>query len=359
MFKRIGASVSLLISFAASVVGAQTAPPKKDIPAIAKAANGSIVTIITLADDKPIALGTGFLVSPDGVIVTNYHVIKTGNVAVVKFPDGTALSVDGVLASDKVRDLAIIKIHGKTFRSLTLGNSDRVQIGEDVVAIGNPLGLELTVSNGILSGVRTVEKEGGKFLQVTAPISHGSSGGPLFNMAGEVIGITAMYFEGGENLNFAIPVNDAKLLLATQSSALGSLPNEVEKEPVPSVPKAEPPAFWLKDVSNIKDGDEFASAFARASICDHIKLHRATDDEKAPLQEKKWKAGYYEIEFAAISSDVARLANMGFSFMPRGAKYILTTTSPNGFKDVSYYASSDDAANKACVLVKLDRPPWW
>jgi hypothetical protein len=215
---------------------AQSAPIRKDIPSIAKAANGAIVTIVTAANDKPIALGTGFLVSPDGVIVTNYHVIKTGNVAVVKFPDGTALSVDGVLASDKVRDLAIIKIHGKTFRSLTLGNSDRVQIGEDVVAIGNPLGLELTVSNGILSGVRTVEKEGGKFLQVTAPISHGSSGGPLFNMAGEVIGITAMYFEGGENLNFAIPVNDAKLLLHNQSGALHDLPNEPEKSQVAEVP---------------------------------------------------------------------------------------------------------------------------
>jgi hypothetical protein len=91
--------------------------------------------------------------------------------------------------------------------------------------------LELTVSNGILSGVRTVEKEGGKFLQVTAPISHGSSGGPLFNMAGEVVGITSMYFEGGENLNFAIPVNDAKGLMRNQSAKLQNLPNEI---PAPS-----------------------------------------------------------------------------------------------------------------------------
>src|SRR5712691_8390611 len=106
-----------LIFIAAGVVAAQSVPPRKDIPSIAKAANGAVVTIVTAANDKPIALGTGFLVSPDGVIVTNYHVIKTGNVVVVKFSDGTAVSVDGVLASDKVRDLAIIKIHGKTFRS--------------------------------------------------------------------------------------------------------------------------------------------------------------------------------------------------------------------------------------------------
>jgi len=209
----------------AGLVAAQSAPPRKDIPAIAKTANGAIVTIITAANDKPIAQGTGFLVSADGVIVTNYHVIETGNVAIVKFPDDTAFPVDGVLATDKARDLAIIKIHGRTFRTLALGDSDDIQVGEEVVAIGNPLLLESTVSNGIISGVRT-SKELGKFLQTTAPISPGSSGGPLFNMRGEVVGINTLYLEGGENLNFAIPVNDAKLLLSHQSAKLENLPNE-------------------------------------------------------------------------------------------------------------------------------------
>ena len=183
MVKRFVPKFVSLCFIVAGVVAAQSVPPRKDIPAIAKAANGAIVTIITAVNDKPIAQGTGFLVSADGVIVTNYHVIENGNVAVVKFPDGTVLPVDGVLAADKVRDLAIIKIHGKTFRTLTLGNSDRIQVGEEVVAIGNPLSLESTVSNGIISGVRTSKEQGGKFLQTTAPISPGSSGGPLFNMA--------------------------------------------------------------------------------------------------------------------------------------------------------------------------------
>jgi S1-C subfamily serine protease len=208
------------------------APRRKDIPSIAKVAKGAIVTIVTAVDDKPIALGTGFIVSPDGVIVTNYHVIKTGNVAATKFADGSILEVDGVLAADKDRDLAIIKIHGKVFHALTLGNSDQIQIGEDVVAIGNPLGLELTVSNGILSGIRADKDAGGKFLQTTAPISHGSSGGPLFNMQGQVIGINSMYYEGGENLNFAIPINDAKRLLSAKSTELQNLPNEAEPRKV-------------------------------------------------------------------------------------------------------------------------------
>jgi S1-C subfamily serine protease len=149
------AAVVLAVLFSAVGLSAQTmrsSSPRMDIPTLAKAATGAIVTIsMSDKDGKPVAQGTGFLVSTDGRIVTNYHVIANGNIAVVKFSDGTALPVDGVLAGDKVRDLAVIKIHGRNFRPLTLGNSDRIQIGEEVVAIGNPLGLELTVSNGILS----------------------------------------------------------------------------------------------------------------------------------------------------------------------------------------------------------------
>jgi hypothetical protein len=205
----------------------QSAQPRKDIPAIAKAAEGAIVSIVMSdKDGQPVAQGSGFLVSKDGLIVTNYHVIAEGSSAVVKLPDGAFYVVDGILALDKTRDIAVIKAHGQHFRTLALGNSDRAEVGEDVVAIGNPLSLESTVSNGIVSGMRAVKEEGGEFLQITAPISPGSSGGPLFDMAGEVIGITTMYLKGGENLNFAIPINDAKPLLELDSAKLQDFPNE-------------------------------------------------------------------------------------------------------------------------------------
>ncbi|MGB6392035.1 MAG: trypsin-like peptidase domain-containing protein, partial [Candidatus Acidiferrales bacterium] len=214
-FSSVALPLGLLLS---GVVAAQSAPPRKDIPAIAKAANGVIVSIITSdKDGHPVAQGTGFLVSKDGRIVTNYHVIKGASSAIVKLPDGAFYDVDGVVAFDKARDLAVIKAHGQNFRVVTLGNSDRVQVGEEIVAIGSPLSLESTVSSGIVSGIRTIKEEGGKFLQITAPISPGSSGGPLFNMAGEVVGITTLYLKGGENLNFAIPINDAKRLLSADS----------------------------------------------------------------------------------------------------------------------------------------------
>lgn len=97
------------------------------------------------------------------------------------------------------------------------------------MAIGNPLWLESTVSSGIVSAIRTIEDEGGKFLQITAPISPGSSGGPLFNIAGEVVGITTSGIKGGENLNFAIPINDGKALLLAKFSKLHDLPNETSQ----------------------------------------------------------------------------------------------------------------------------------
>jgi hypothetical protein len=232
---RYMAAVPLLLA----AMSAQNAPTTNkgrhlDIPAISREANGSIVSIVMSdKDGHPLAQGSGFLVSKNGHVVTNYHVIKNGASAVIKLPDGAFFVVDGVLASDKNRDVAIIKAHGNNFRPLTLGDSNRLQVGEEVVAIGSPLSLESTVSNGIVSAIRTIEEEGRKFVQITAPISPGSSGGPLFNMAGEVVGITTSGLRGGENLNFAIPINDARSLLTVPASqALLALPNEPEAAPV-------------------------------------------------------------------------------------------------------------------------------
>ena len=158
------------------------------------------------------------------------------------FLTGSLFAVDGVFAFDKDRDVAVIKAHGNNFKALPLGDSDQIQVGEDVIAIGSPLSLESSVSNGIVSGIRIVDELGGKFLQVTTPISHGSSGGPLFNMTGEVVGITTMFLKGGENLNFAIPINDAKPMLLSHSARLQNFPNEVIPEETPKETRSTPTA---------------------------------------------------------------------------------------------------------------------
>jgi len=230
--KYMAAVLLLVAAMSAQNVPSTNKGRHLDIPAISREANGAIVSIVmSNTDGHPIAQGSGFLISKDGHVVTNYHVIKSGSSALVKLPNGTFFTVDGVLASDKNRDVAIIKAHGSNFRTLTLGDSARLQVGEEVVAIGNPLSLESTVSNGIVSAIRTVENEGGKFVQITAPISPGSSGGPLFNMAGEVVGITTSHLVGGENLNFAIPIDDVKHLTTLPRLAKArAFPDEAEDE---------------------------------------------------------------------------------------------------------------------------------
>jgi S1-C subfamily serine protease len=257
MIRYMAAVPLLLAAMSAQNVPSTNKGRHLDIPAISREANGSIVSIVmSNKDGHPIAQGSGFLISKDGHVVTNYHVIKSGTSAVVKLPDGAFFPVDGVLTSDKGRDVAIIKAHGNDFHTLTLGDSDRLQVGEEVVAIGSPLSLESTVSNGIVSAIRTVEDEGGKFVQITAPISPGSSGGPLFNMAGEVVGITTAGLRGGENLNFAIPINDAKLMLRATFSTASALPDEVdeaenhENAPSPKVGQALTPSTGNKLTGN-------------------------------------------------------------------------------------------------------------
>ena len=297
----------LLICTITSVAAAQGDPSRKDIPAIAKAANESVVSIVMSdKDGKPLAQGSGFFVSKDGIVVTNYHVISEGSSAVVKLPDGAFYVVDGVLASDKVRDIAVIKAHGQDFRTLKLGNSDRVQVGEEVVAIGNPLSLESTVSNGIVSGIRTAKELGGKFLQVTAPISPGSSGGPLFNMTGEVIGITTLYLKGGENLNFAIPVNDAKRLIQTGSTKLQQLPNEPELVTTTESPEPDLEQQWVV----VKETSLYSSLIGHKAFDEVIRLPRGEKVEKVGSPDNGWRrvfvptGGFWGyVSYDAVSND--------------------------------------------------------
>lgn len=206
--------------------------PTLSIPAIVQRAKGAVVLVHGATSDGSTTYdGTGFVVSSDGVVVTNYHVIAHDASAVVKLPNGAYFPVQGVLAADPKRDLAVLKLDATGLSTVSLGNSDAVQVGETVVAIGSPLTLESSVSSGIVSGVRNDPALGGSFLQITDPISHGSSGGPLFDLHGRVVGITTMYLEGGENLNFAIPINALKPLLRSELAQLQPLPGGNPPQP--------------------------------------------------------------------------------------------------------------------------------
>jgi curli biogenesis system outer membrane secretion channel CsgG/V8-like Glu-specific endopeptidase len=179
------------------------------IEGLVQTANPAIVMITTVGNTGS-SLGSGFLISPDGTIVTNYHVIKGAEGLGVKFAQEKELITNvSVIKTDAMRDIALIKINTPVnVAPLPLGDSEQVVIGERVVAIGNPQGLQNTVSDGLVSAVR--DSGGVKQFQISVPISHGSSGGALINMRGQVIGITSSGIEQGQNLNFAIPINYVK-----------------------------------------------------------------------------------------------------------------------------------------------------
>lgn len=170
--------------------------------------------------------GSGFLISPSGLLVTNYHVIENMDklvVALTKKGDTQLFDVNLIVAKDSLRDIAVLKIEGQNLPYIAIGDSDLVRVGQTVFALGNPQGLVNTISGGMISQIR--EREGGlKDFQITNPISEGSSGGALFNKNGEVIGITYAFYEMGQNLNLAIPINEVKDLLGLNPANFEIIP---------------------------------------------------------------------------------------------------------------------------------------
>ncbi len=191
--------------------------PVRDVQDLVKQIGEAVVQVST-----PEGLGSGFFINPDGYLITNFHVIEGETEISVEVYHQT----DGQLARDtykqvrivainKFHDLALLHIEDKNapkFKFVTLGSADALNVGDPVFAIGSPLGLERTVTQGIIS-TKTRELEGELYLQTTAQINPGNSGGPLFNMAGEVVGVTNMKIVFGEGLGFAIPVELVKNFL--------------------------------------------------------------------------------------------------------------------------------------------------
>lgn len=158
--------------------------------------------------ETPFSQGSGFLISDDGLLVTNFHVMIGADSATVSIDSATYEDV-AVVASNLEYDIAILKISGDDLTWLPLASgTDSVTLGEKVVAMGNPQGLRGTVSDGIISTVeRKLDGINYNLIQTTASVSAGSSGGPLLNMRGEVIGINSLTIVDGQNLNFAVPVD--------------------------------------------------------------------------------------------------------------------------------------------------------
>jgi serine protease Do len=163
------------------------------------------------------SLGSGFIIDKDGYIITNNHVVQGADEIKVKLADGREFKAR-VIGRDAKTDLALIKISSffKDLPTLPLGDSDKMRVGDWVLAIGNPFGLEETVTQGIISATGRAIGSGpyDNFLQTDAPINPGNSGGPLINLKGQVIGINTAIIASGQGIGFAIPSNMAKNIIA-------------------------------------------------------------------------------------------------------------------------------------------------
>lgn len=173
-----------------------------------------------MANASIISTGSG-VVLDNGIIVTNFHVVEDGFRYGIVFNDtdeGREHRTSSWINIDLFRDICILPSPIFNARGAKLGNSDTLKLGEKVVAIGSPLGFKNTVSEGIISGFRKID--GYNYIQITAPISPGSSGGGLFNSRGELIGITTLKVIDGESLNFAIPINEVKTIINSKATQL-------------------------------------------------------------------------------------------------------------------------------------------
>lgn len=213
----------LVTSFAAA------AKAQEFLPELVRRIKPSAVAIETFdGKGNSVSRGSGFFVAGDR-IVTNRHVIERSNRVVVRLLNGKTFVVKGVLAVDGEGDLALLQVDVPQAMAAPLPIDRAVpQEGESIVVIGNPFGLEGSVSNGIVSAVREISGYG-KIIQITAPISPGSSGSPVVNMSGQVIGIATLQAAEGQSLNFAIPSERIAQLKVTDLQSVSSLTAETQK----------------------------------------------------------------------------------------------------------------------------------
>jgi len=204
-----------------------------ELPELAERTRPSVVLVtVSDASGKKIGVGTGFFVSADGRVVTNFHVIRGAASATATLSDGHESKILGALVADPAQDIAILKAEGPSAPALALGDSGAVRPGDEVVVIGSPRGLSGTVSAGIVSAVRdkgVTEESAGQRprvlddedrpvtqawgIQITAAISPGSSGSPIMTRSGDVIAVAVGTRLDGQALNFGVPIQVVKQLL--------------------------------------------------------------------------------------------------------------------------------------------------
>jgi S1-C subfamily serine protease/Flp pilus assembly protein TadD len=207
-----------------STISERTISESLDLPRVAAAVRPAVALIeIFGPSGKLIKTGTGFFVSSDGKLVTNRHVVEGATNATAKLETGATYAISGIIVTDNDHDVVLVQANAKEVPFLRLYGGLLPSVGSRIAVIGSPLGFEGSVSEGVISGQRAISKSD-QWLQITAPVSHGSSGSPVVNPNGEVIGVATFIIQEGQALNFARPVSYVSDLLAKATTTTGLVP---------------------------------------------------------------------------------------------------------------------------------------
>ena len=217
--RRVGLASLVLLAGLILVISAGrvlTREHQDELPGLVKRIQPAVVTVIAYnAQGEALVQGTGFFIAPVGCFLTNCHVLAQAARAEVRTAEGRCYPVRGVVAADRDWDLVVAAVVSppEGISGLDIAR-DIPEVGERVAVVGSPLGLEQTLSDGVVSALRRTSA--GNYLQISAPVSTGSSGSPVINMKGEVVGVASLQVIKGQNLNFAVPGSRA---LALQQKA--------------------------------------------------------------------------------------------------------------------------------------------
>lgn len=230
-----------------------TTPPAKtpmNAEQIAAAAESSVFTVLCYdKDGKLFGSGSGFFIDADGTAVTNFHVIQDTYSAEAQLNDEKTYKISKVIGYDPIKDIAIIKVDGANFKPLALADSSKVRNGQKIYCVGSPMGLSNSISEGIVANASRDGGNGVNFIQITAPISPGSSGGAVLNEYCEVIGISTGTLRDSQSVNLAVPSNEINSVSRNQNITVAQLYEKLIAE-MPSVDgKADPDYTPPKNVS--------------------------------------------------------------------------------------------------------------
>ncbi|MEW6097155.1 MAG: trypsin-like peptidase domain-containing protein [bacterium] len=251
---------------------------EEKLPGIVKNISSSVVVVLTYdSKGEILTQGSGFFISQNGDVITNRHVLQGASRAEVKTTKGQIYPVKKIVAEDIEGDIIRLSVDIPV-KVATLPLTGSVpEVGEQVLVIGSPLGLEQTVSDGIVSAVREIP-EFGKIIQITAPISSGSSGNPVVNMKGEVIGVASFLIIEGQNLNFAIPTERIKKLTLDKGKTLAEWEESTTEEEIASAEELYSTGLtflWAEDYEKalsyfeeaVKTNPDYAEAYFQIGYC--------------------------------------------------------------------------------------------